>query len=52
MKNNYEELEMEVLDFNTNKIYMANDTGLESEIPDTDGGNGNPGETVDPDEWD
>ena len=41
MKNNYEELEMEVLDFNTNKIYMADDTGLESKIPDTgtDGGN-------------
>lgn len=46
MKNNYEELEMEVLDFNANKIYMANDTGMESEIPDTDGG------SVDPDEWD
>lgn len=44
MKNNYEELEMEVLDFNANKIYMANDTDIESEIPDTgtDGG----------DEWD
>ena len=36
MRKDYEKLEMEVLDFSTNKIFMADDTGIESEIPDTD----------------
>lgn len=35
MKKDYEKLEMEVVDFNTNKIFMA-DVEIESELPDTD----------------
>lgn len=35
MKKDYEKLEMEVVDFNTNKIFMA-DVGIESELPDTE----------------
>ena len=52
MKNNYEKLEMEIIDFR-NRIFMANGTNqVVSEFDITDGGNGSEGDGGDPDLFD
>lgn len=52
MKNNYEKLEMEIVDFR-NRIFMADGTNQEeSDVEISDGGNGAEGTGGDPDLFD
>ena len=52
MKNNYEKLEMEIIDFR-NRIYMADGTNQEeSDVDISDGGNGAEGTGGNPDLFD